>query len=265
MKRILAIVCLLAASASAQEWAWPVLARQASKRSAARPYVGALTTNYPGIVFLASFESNWVDSVSGRTGSIGGGMVFTNGVYASASHNAGAGGYVDFNIGSTFPASLYAYSVSAWMYPISTNLALATVAHALIGANQIAYWGWGNTVTAGTQRINSMFYRTVTTANDNTRFGSTAANTLDASSTNKWTHLLWVFDPHSAPPNVRTYIDGVYVPIDSGFNPTLTNLVPTRIILRGVGSSGMSGRLDDFAIFNRALTAEEAAAIAARE
>ena len=32
MKRALAIICLLAASASAQEWAWPVLARQASKR-----------------------------------------------------------------------------------------------------------------------------------------------------------------------------------------------------------------------------------------
>jgi len=34
MKRILAIGCLLAASAFAQEWAWPVLARQASKRGA---------------------------------------------------------------------------------------------------------------------------------------------------------------------------------------------------------------------------------------
>jgi hypothetical protein len=43
MKRILAIVCLLAAvaMASAQEWAWPVLARQASKRQSAptTPYL----------------------------------------------------------------------------------------------------------------------------------------------------------------------------------------------------------------------------------
>jgi hypothetical protein len=153
------------------------------------------------------------------------------------------------------------------MFPIATNV-VGGMAHAALGysgANQIAHWGWGNTITAGVQRVQSMFYRTVTTANDNTRFGSTAENTFSAASTNKWTHLLWVFDPASAPPNGRTYIDGVYVPIDSGFNPTITNMALSRIYLRGIGSSGMSGRLDDFAIFNRALTAEEAAAIAARE
>jgi hypothetical protein len=32
MKRIISVVCLLAVSAFAQEWAWPVLARQASRR-----------------------------------------------------------------------------------------------------------------------------------------------------------------------------------------------------------------------------------------
>jgi hypothetical protein len=37
VNRIIAIACLLAVSASAQEWAWPVLARQASKRSASEP------------------------------------------------------------------------------------------------------------------------------------------------------------------------------------------------------------------------------------
>ena len=52
MKRILAIVCLLAvvAIASAQEWAWPVLARQASKRGGAARVVatGGTISNLNG-------------------------------------------------------------------------------------------------------------------------------------------------------------------------------------------------------------------------
>jgi hypothetical protein len=228
------------------------------------PYVGALTTNYPGIVFLASFESNWVDSVSGTTGTMANAVTFTNGIYGSASFHPNGVGYVSFPPGRA--TNLYAYSVSAWMYPIATNLSQATVAHAYSGGTQLAYWGYGNTATGVTQFAQSMYYRTqVSGANPNAPFGSTAAHTFSAASTNKWTHLLWVFDPSSAAPNVRLYIDGVDTPIATSINPAVTNWTPSVFYLRGIASSGMSGRLDDFAIFNRALTAEEAAAIAARE
>lgn len=139
------------------------------------------------------------------------------------------------------------FTVSAWFNPILYNDTTDTVARAILGST-INFGGRGFLLR----------YRADTSIFQG--FVSNGAAWVVAQSAaiadNNWHHIAWVGDGS----NMRIYLDGV-----AGLDTALTTLSAgaSTSLAAWIGTSAFRGyfRLDDLAVFNRALTAAEIAAL----
>lgn len=95
--------------------------------------------------------------------------------------------------------------------------------------------------------------------------GSTVQSIFNSLWDGFWHHYLIVFDKNTGNSilNVKTYIDGVFYPIDETYNPQNINTIQGINMVIGEYSSVQSdwrttnGEIDDIGVWNRALTIEE--------
>ena len=80
----------------------------------------------------------------------------------------------------------------------------------------------------------------------------------------KWSHIVVTNDGSRKPAGIKIYINGQSVPLDTeadALKGTMHNDVPLTVGRR-TGSDQFDGQVDDLVIYNRAITAEEAAKLA---
>lgn len=80
---------------------------------------------------------------------------------------------------------------------------------------------------------------------------------------NQWTHLFVTYDGSGKPEGIKLYINGKSVAFDVAMN-TLTESIKTGVSTKigtRTGSDAFNGKVDDVAIFKRALTPEEVTAV----
>ena len=200
---------------------------------------GDITGVHAGQVVEASLENGLPHFVDGRIGSA---ASFDGERYINAGSPPSLG-YED------------EFSLSAWIYPSSDN----GVVFSRASEGDQGEVGWGIYIENGKIRLNLS-----TRVLDD----GVSAETIKPIQLNRWQHVAATYDGSKTPSGMRVYIDGVSQELD-GLLDLVGNRLPQRYPLR-IGASGSSkpnfrGNIDDVRIYDRALTAEEVAIVAAAE
>ncbi len=184
-----------------------------------------------GVIFIGS--SGTQNSIG--TCQIGTSAAWTNGSSGHSNGSLNFDGIDDYvDMGTTIGNNYSNISVSAWIYPTSTNTGT------IIAKNGPFYLGWTS------QKARGSIY-------NGTSWVSTTGNTT--LSLNQWHHLLMTYNGT----NINVYVDGKY----DGTNTTSGSLAVTsaHVQIGGNTAAGFnqyfSGQIDDVRIYNYTLTQEQ--------
>lgn len=187
--------------------------------------------------------------------SIGAGLTAACGVFSGSS-------YLGFGNQLDLPTAASQITVSAWIKQNASNTGLRPIVSKMQSAG--AFSGWmlttnqGNGVGGGS--------RLFVIIRSNTSSAIQIATNAGLVTPDVWHHLAFSYDGSSVASGVKFYIDGVEITNLTTSQDTLANASPStpapfNIGGRNNGANTFSGRIDDVAIWNRALTAAELKAV----
>ena len=220
-----------------------------NKRVVAR--FAAAVTPPPGLVACWRGEADASDLIGGHNGTFYGGTSVTG---PSVTTNGMVGGAFAFDgtvhvrvpdAADLRPAQV---TVEAWVYPTAQTALYQTVAARGSSVSEDDTWYVG-------------------VVNGLPHFWTFPANDVAGPApipVNQWTHLAATFDGATK----RLYVNGTLAASQSGLGPLIYDTAPVPVTIGSdwafkVSNSRFNGRVDEVSLYNRALTADEVAGIAA--
>jgi len=214
-----------------------------------------------GLVMWQTWENgNAVDRISSNNGTLIGSPLFPAGVVGRSISLDGSSQSVS-NVGNlasfSFIQNTMVFTIATWLRSNSVSTRQVVLANANTSADKGVLLLFEHLSTVGTQAIRFVSYRG---SLGNPRSDSHSGN--NTLTDTRWHHVVVVGDGTVTP---IYYIDGVHqtttVINSSGPAPSGNTTRPTVIGRLTSGELNWNGDLDDFRIYNRALSAQEIAAI----
>lgn len=191
-----------------------------------------------------AIDSSWQDNDGIPTGT----TILSNCKVASCRRFNGTSDYIDLGSSKTYITTNAAFSVAFWMYATDFSTSQRTLFH--LKSDGVKDWA--------SVLLDNAAYRDF---NWGTHGANTSRISFPSTITNKWWHITIVYNGAgdlNAYTNYTFYLNGVNTTVNSGGNFVIGGNISVLGSNAIPASAAYQGSLDDFRVYNRALTAEEA-------
>jgi hypothetical protein len=239
-------------------WTWTSVPEASSIVNAKIPFPDSKATtpmNMSGNVLLLHMEGNATDtSGQGNNGTVTGATLVTGTVGAQAYEFDGASDHIEITGTNIFPGTTNAITISLWQYGDASQPRMDGIFEAYDASDRRVlnshlpwstgqvYWDCGNSNSTSYDRINK------------------GAATADYEG--QWNH--WVFTKDVAAGEMKIYLNGAEWHSGTSLTRTLDPISKMKIggvYYDATGNSDYAGKIDEFAVWARVLSATEIADI----